>query len=429
LFKYTFLLMALAMPVYACAASDNELQSIREQLQLMEKRLQQTESNNANGSATKSTQPATSDNAFNPAVSLILAGTYTSLSQNPDIPITGFAMSPNNHGYSRSFSLGESELGISANIDPQFRGVATFAILPEGGSSVENAFVQTSSLGNGLNLKMGRFFSALGYLNEQHAHAWDFVDQPLVYRTFWDNQLGEDGLQLKWLATSDTFIELGAEVGRGRGYPGSDRQDNNGAGAETLFAHIGDDFDASNSWRAGASWYQTMRVNAASEAFGVSNSFSGDSKTGGLDFVWKYAPNGNTSVTSLKLQGEYFRRTENGLLTYDIATPNTTDSYSVTQSGWYVQGVYQFMPRWRTGLRYDQLNSGTAEVGSAIAANVTSNYAFTPTRSTLMFDYSPSEFSRLRLQLAQDKSREGLNDSQLFVQYVMSLGAHGAHQF
>jgi hypothetical protein len=172
-----------------------------------------------------------------------------------------------------------------------------------------------------------------------------------------------------------------------------------------------------------------MRVNAASEAFGVSNSFSGDSKTGGLDFVWKYAPNGNTSVTSLKLQGEYFRRTENGLLTYDIATPNTTDSYSVTQSGWYVQGVYQFMPRWRTGLRYDQLNSGTAEVGSAIAANVTSNYAFTPTRSTLMFDYSPSEFSRLRLQLAQDKSREGLNDSQLFVQYVMSLGAHGAHQF
>lgn len=429
MFKYTFLLMALAMPVYACAASDNELQSIREQLQLMEKRLQQTESNNANGSATKSTQPATSDNAFNPAVSLILAGTYTSLSQNPDIPITGFAMSPNNHGYSRSFSLGESELGISANIDPQFRGVATFAILPEGGSSVENAFVQTSSLGNGLNLKMGRFFSALGYLNEQHAHAWDFVDQPLVYRTFWDNQLGEDGLQLKWLATSDTFIELGAEVGRGRGYPGSDRQDNNGAGAETLFAHIGDDFDASNSWRAGASWYQTMRVNAASEAFGVSNSFSGDSKTGGLDFVWKYAPNGNTSVTSLKLQGEYFRRTENGLLTYDIATPNTTDSYSVTQSGWYVQGVYQFMPRWRTGLRYDQLNSGTAEVGSAIAANVTSNYAFTPTRSTLMFDYSPSEFSRLRLQLAQDKSREGLNDSQLFVQYVMSLGAHGAHQF
>ena len=46
-----------------------------------------------------------------------------------------------------------------------------------------------------------------------------------------------------------------------------------------------------------------------------------------------------------------------------------------------------------------------------------------------MLDFNPSEFSRLRLQLAQDKSREGLTDNQIFLQYVMSLGAHGAHQF
>ena len=85
--------------------------------------------------------------------------------------------------------------------------------------------------------------------------------------------------------------------------------------------------------------------------------------------------------------------------------------------------------RWRSGLRYDQLASGHAEVGAANAANVISSYAYTPVRYTLMFDYSPSEFSRLRLQLAQDKSREGLSDNQLFLQYVMSLGAHGAHAY
>lgn len=444
MFKYFLLFMApafiaLAAPICAYATADEELHGMHEQIQQLEKRLQQTESN----VATASRPAASGEGAFNPAVSLILSGTYGSLSQNPDVPITGFAMSPNNHGYSRSFSLAESELGISANIDPQFRGVATFSLAPEVGSSVENAFVQTTALGNGLNLKMGRFFSALGYLNEQHAHAWDFVDQPLVYRTFWDNQLGEDGLQLKWLAPTDTFIELGAELGRGRGYPGTDRQDNNGAGAEALFVHIGDDVGVSSSWRAGASLHQTKQVNAVSNnvpdlpgtAGGVSNSFSGDSKTSGLDFIWKYAPNGNTTITSFKLQGEYFQRTQNGLLTYDtVDTPlslakKIPDSYSVTQSGWYLQSVYQFMPRWRTGLRYDQLNSGNADVGAANATNVASSYGHTPTRYTLMVDYSPSEFSRLRLQLAQDKSREGLSDNQLFVQYVMSLGAHGAHQF
>ena len=437
LYLFAPLVITLALPIVAHAADDIELQIMREKIQQLEKRLDQAELN----AATASRPASAGANAFNPAVSLILAGTYGQLNQNPDSPITGFAMSPNNHGYSRSFSLKESELGLSASIDPQFSGVATIALAPEGSSSVENAFVQTTTLGNGLNLKMGRFFSGLGYLNEQHAHAWDFVDQPLVYRTFWDNQLGDDGLQLRWLAPTDTFIELGAELGRGRGYPGTDRQDNNGAGAEALFVHLGDDIGISSSWRAGASLHQTKQVNAASQNVadltgtngGVSNSFSGDSKTSGLDFVWKYAPHGNTTVTSFKLQGEYFQRTQNGLLTYDTssltASPNTTDSYSVTQSGWYVQGVYQFKPHWRTGLRYEQLNSGGAEVGPANIANVLSSYAYTPTRYTLMFDYSPSEFSRLRLQLAQDQSRQGLNDKQLFLQYVMSLGAHGAHQF
>jgi len=46
-----------------------------------------------------------------------------------------------------------------------------------------------------------------------------------------------------------------------------------------------------------------------------------------------------------------------------------------------------------------------------------------------MLDYSPSEFSRLRAQFAKDQSRQGLKDNQFFVQYIMSLGAHGAHSY
>jgi hypothetical protein len=46
-----------------------------------------------------------------------------------------------------------------------------------------------------------------------------------------------------------------------------------------------------------------------------------------------------------------------------------------------------------------------------------------------MVDFNPSEFSRIRLQFAQDKSRQDVTDNQWFVQYQMSLGAHGAHQY
>lgn len=425
------------------AADDADLQAIREQIQQLkqnyeqriaqlEQRLQQAE---ARAAQTPLPQPPTAaanaGNAFNPAISLILGGTYGNL-QRASTPATGFAMSAN-PGHEQGFNLGESELGITASIDPRFSGTATLALDPAGGVNVENAHVQ-SSPGNGFNLKFGRFFSGLGYLNEQHAHAWDFVDQPLVYRAFWDNQLGEDGVQLKWLAPTDTFIELGAEIGKGRGFPGTNRA-KNGSGAGVLFAHAGGDIGVEHSWRIGASLHQTRRVNAQSDNVPdlsgnvVSNSFTGDSKTAGLDFIWKYAPDGNITQTNLKVQGEYFRRRENGLLAYDTGSANITDSYAVTQSGWYLQGVYQFMPMWRAGLRYDSLDSGTAAVGAANASNVISDYGYTPTRTSLMLDYSPSEFSRLRMQMAQDKSRRGLTDNQLFLQYVMSLGAHGAHQF
>lgn len=427
--KYATYIAALCLPFAANAAEEQEL---RTQVQQLEQRLQQLEHN----SAPAIHHEAVRSNAFNPDIALILSGTYINLQRAPALPPTGFAMSPNNNGYSRGFALKESELSLSADIDPQFRGMATLALAPAGGVTVENAFVQTTTLGSGFNFKFGRYFSGLGYLNELHAHAWDFSDQPLVYRVLWDNQLSEDGVQLKWLAPTDTFIELGGELGSGRGYPGSNPQ-KNGAASRVLFVHAGDDVGVSHSWRMGASLHQTRQQNWLSSNVpdqqgtlnGVSDAFSGNVRTWGLDFVWKYAPTGNSTVTNLKLQAEYFRRRQDGLLTYNTTGANVTDTYRLTQSGWYAQGVYQFTPGWRVGLRYDRLAPGNAQVGALNATNVISNYGYQPSRGTAMLDYSPSEFSRLRLQLSRDLSRQGLPDNQLFLQYIMSMGAHGAHAF
>lgn len=421
MFKPKFASVALAALL---AHSFNAIAASDEDLQALQQRVQQLEQHAAAQTASTS--------AFNPDVSLILGGTYSRLGLDPAIPVTGFAMSAN-PGHQQGFNLGESELGISANIDPDYSGYATMALSPAGGITVENAYVQSNALGRGLNLKFGRYFSGLGYLNEQHAHAWDFVDQPLVYATLWNNQLGEDGVQLKWLAPTDTFLELGGELGRGRGFPGTD-SNRNGAGSGVLFAHLADDLGIAHSWRAGVSLHQTQRSNALSNnvpdllgtAGGVTNSFSGNSQTAGLDLVWKYAPNGNIAERYIKFQGEYFQRKENGVLTYNLLTPS---SFSDTQQGWYVQSVAQFMPHWRSGLRYDRLTPGVAAVGAANAANVISNYGFQPTRTSWMLDYSPSEFSRLRLQIARDQTRQGWAENQLFLQYVMSMGAHGAHAY
>src|SRR4029450_12988633 len=145
------------------------------------------------------------------------------------------------------------------------------------------------------------------------------------------------------------------------------------------------------------------------------------------DAIWKWAPHGNATRTNFKLQGEYLRSVRTGSLTYDLASTQSAADYSATQSGWYLQGVWQFVPRWRVGLRTERLDPGTPDYG--LNAPYFADTGYRPSKNTVMVDWSPSEFSRLRLQLARDRAREGLTDNQLSLQYQMSLGAHGAHSY
>ncbi|HEX5685916.1 MAG TPA: hypothetical protein VFY73_17970 [Ideonella sp.] len=372
-------------------------------------------------------------NTFNPAISLILSGQYVRLSQDPaDFAITGFQLPADAElgPGERGFGLGETELRLSASIDPWLRGDVTLAIA-EDGVEVEEAFVETTALDYGFTLRGGRFFSGIGYLNPQHAHSWDFVDNPLAYQALLGTQHGNDGLRLTWLAPTDQYIELTAEIGRGDSFPGGGNG-GHGVGTWSLGAHTGGDMGDSHSWRAGVSmlrakaWDQEL---AAIDVNGtaVTNTFTGKGRVWVADAVWKWAPNGNATRTNFKLQGEYLRSTRSGDLVYDLDGANSVGAYRATQSGWYLQGIYQFMPRWRVGLRTEQLDAGSPDYG--VNAAILAGTGYQPRKNTLMLDFSPSEFSRFRLQFGQDRSREGVTDNQIFLQYQMSLGAHGAHGF
>src|SRR5215468_6150928 len=379
--------------------------------------------------------------AFNPAISMIITGNYNDLSLDPaTYRIAGFMPPPEGEGPGdRSFNLGESELTVAANVDPYFFANVTAAIQGDNSIDIEEAYFKTLALNHGFTLKGGRFFSGIGYLNEVHSHNWDFVDQPLVYQAFFGGQLAQDGVQLRWLAPTDYFIELGAEAGNGRSFPGTLR-DSNALGSTALFAHLGGDVGDSTSWRLGVSWLQAHSSDRAYEdtdQFGtaVTNAFSGITRTWVVDGTLKWAPHGDPTHHQLKVQGEYMRRTENGQLAFDVTGANLADAYSSAQSGWYLQAVYEFIQRWRAGVRYDSMNSGTPSIG-LVEAQVLPASAFpallpgTPQRTSIMVDWSLSEFSRLRAQYAWDEARAAHElDHQLFLQYIFAIGAHGAHKF
>ena len=382
---------------------------------------------------------SSSATAFNPAISMILTGNYASLSEDPaTYRIAGFIPAPGEGPGDRSFNLGESELTVASNVDPYFFANVTAAIQGDNSIDIEEAYFKTLALNNGFTIKGGRFFSGTGYLNEIHSHNWDFVDQPLVYQVFMGGQLAQDGIQIRWLAPTDYFLELGAEAGSGRSFPGTQR-DSNALGSDALFAHLGGDVGDSTSWRLGASWLDvraTDRTYVDADQFGnpLTDAFTGTSRTWIADGTLKWAPHGDPTYHQFKLQGEYMRRTEDGQLAFDVTGQDRASAYSSSQSGWYLQAVYEFMQRWRAGLRYDALSSGTTRIG-LVDAGALPLAAFpallpaTPTRTSVMIDWSLSEFSRLRAQYAWDEARVHELDRQFLLQYIFAIGAHGAHKF
>jgi len=356
-------------------------------------------------------------NAFNPAISIILNGSYSHHSLDPgSYARAGFPLGGGAGPSPDGFSLGESEMSLASNIDDKFFGQLTFTAESEDGQDhigVEEAFIDTTSLPANFSIRAGRFYSNIGYLNSHHAHTDNFFDRPLPYQAFLGNQYGDDGVQVRWVAPTSLFLEFGGELFRGESFP-SGGAEHGGVGTRTLFAHAGGDVGTESSWLAGVSMLKTQSDNA-------DDGFSGDTTLYIADGTWKWAPNGNTKDGGITLRGEYILDDRDGAFV-DPADPSIAMLWNGQRSGAYLEGVYRLNRTWDIGYRYDRLWS---DAGNPF--EVASN--FDPYRHTAEFTWRNSEFSLIRLQLSHDKPNPDDSDNAVTVQYQTSLGAHGAHKF
>lgn len=383
--------------------------------------------------------------AFNPGVGLVLQGTYGSYpgaAGNREIP--GFMLGPDAGLAPQGFALGESELDLESNIDNLFHGFAALTFHDDhgqGSAEVELAYLDTLTMPDGFRIRAGKFFSDFGYQNSRHSHVWDFVDQPLAYEAMMNNQYSDPGLQVTWLAPTDTYLLLGAEAFSGDSYPAGGAA-HSGNGANTLFAKMSRDVNDSSTWYAGLSYMSARSINRpslgtdpadpVSSISGAGPYFTGTSNISGADFVWKWSPHGNFYEKNFVFQAEYLHRSETGAVsslpcTYGINCNAIGSHYDGSGNGWYVQGVYQWMPRWRAGLRYDRLTSDNTVTGAYQPTGLLGN-GFTPQRYSAMVDFSNTEFSRIRLQFNRDRSGSTAYN-EIFLQYIVAMGAHPAHTF
>ena len=426
--------IAMSPPVLAQSTNDSaailkEIKALKEAYEKrtaeLEKKIKALQAKQTQQSAKVSAPASTGrnikDNSFNPSIGLVLNGKAAGFSRRTAPEIAGFGIGEEGERGSEGLSIDETELNFSANIDDKFYGSTTAAIVREDGEDkveLEEAYLQTlpgSGLPDGFRIKAGRAFWTIGYLNEQHAHADDFADRPLPYRVYLNKAYNDDGLEFSYVLPTDQYAEIGGGVFRGDDFPAGGSV--SGMGGWSAYARTGGDIGDNQSWRVGA---YTLRSDAVSRATEEGElTFVGNSYLYAADLRYTLAPTGNAKNQEIILQGEYFRRLEDG--TYN------TVAYDDKTSGWYVQGVYKFAPALRIGARYSRME--TADTPAGLAGTAVDAGEHSPETYSVMADWTNSEYGRIRFQYNIEDLTDGVKDKQFYIQYVMSLGAHGAHSY
>ena len=433
----------IGTPHPSFAASDAALEALKQEVQTMrrfyeariadlESKVSTLQSNKPQTTTKEATKAAVAanrqvyNNDFNPSIGVVLNGKFSSFSEASS-EMAGFGVGEEGERGREGIAIDESELNFSGNIDDKFYGSLTAAIVREGGSDIvelEEAYIQTQGgvLPYGLSAKAGRAFWTLGYMNEHHAHADDFADRPLPYRAYLNKAFNDDGAEVSWVLPTDFYSEIGFGAFRGDDFPsGSAGGDD---ASYSVYGRVGGDIGNNQSWRAGGYYLTTDTAGRKSNEDAVT--FIGESDLYIADLRYTWAPTGNAKEKEVTFQGEYFFRDEKG--TYEDTNASTGRvAFNDDTSGWYAQAVYKFDPQWRIGARYSQLSSASTPTGLAGSALDASGHD--PVAYAAMIDWTNSEFSRFRLQLNQEELSQNVDDTQLILQYTVSLGAHGAHKY
>lgn len=336
----------------------------------------------------------------------------------------------------QGLALGHSDVILRGPLGPHFSAQLGAAAHQHEGKldfEMEEAWVQTRTLPGGFQARAGRFLSQIGYLNEQHPHADDFVERPLLYRAFLGGHWFDDGLRLNWTAPTPFYLTLGAEVFRGRQLI-EKAAASRSPGAMTLSMKVGNDLGASHSWQLGAAYLHNRReVALADEHEEEDHEHEADHEESGhdhhghahgaalsgkkmwmVDAAWKWAPDGNNRQQQLKLIGEYARVTE----------PNRYAGRSDYHEAASLSAVWRFSQHWEVGARTDWLNASMPHGDHFHDARLREH--------AVMVAWKPTHQQVLRLQYTTQpraEEFEGRSNRTVQLQYVLSFGAHGAHSF
>jgi outer membrane murein-binding lipoprotein Lpp len=339
-----------------------------------------------------SSDPTASARLANPAISMIgnFLGSAGSNSVNPG----------------PSMEMTESELGLSAAVDPYARA-DFFISFGEEGVNLEEGYITFPSAPGELLVKAGKQRAMFGKLNTLHRHVVPWVDRPLVTANLLG---GEDGISDAGVSVSrllpapgGLFLEATGQVYRG---DSADVFRSSSRGQVSTVAHLRAYHDLSDDANIDIGGSYAHGHNDSADALVVDNGPGQSRVTNlyGIDTTFHWKP------LSRSIYHSFVGRSE--LIWSRRDQPDGMHG----AFGYYVSGEYQFARRWFGGVRLD--HSERREGGG-----------FTDSGASAILTFWPSEFSQLRAQYRFTDYAEGVQANELLFQMQYSIGAHGAHPF
>ncbi len=355
----------------------------------------------------------------------------------------------------RGFTLQQAELSLMGAVDPYFNGEAHIVFTPSG-VELEEAFMTTTSLPYGLQVKAGHFLSEFGLVNATHPHAWDWIDQPIINtRLFAGDGMRAPGARVAWLLPVGWFSEV----------TGGIQNSDEGATTTSFLAGqgIGGRPGTDRSVRAMkdmlylARWENFVELgNDVGVKAGVSG-LHGPNTTGsqaetwiyGADMKLRWRPQDNfRGWPFLIWQTEVMKRDysadSSGATAPSAAAGNqlaispASASLDPTASaalgadilrdyGFYSQLLYGFHYGWATGVRVEYASGSSQSVGG----RENDPYRDDRFRFSPLLVWHPSEFSRLRLQYNYDDARhlDGRAAHSVWLGAEILYGTHPAHKY
>ncbi|HEY3235468.1 MAG TPA: hypothetical protein VGJ84_12195 [Polyangiaceae bacterium] len=348
--------------------------------------------------------------SLNPDISVI--GDFAAGAFSDEDHLEAGAHDPKRNG----FNLQALELAIGAAVDPYFRfdGNITFDLVEV---DIEEAYATTLGLPAQLQAHFGQFLTRFGRLNTSHPHRWNFVDQPFALsRVFGGEGNRGLGVELSWLTPLPWYVELvgSATMAEGdetnRSFLNDTTRTVKGPVELEYVTAVKQFFPLSDDW---------------SLAWGLSGAF-GPNASGprmrtaiyGTDLYLKFRPISYTSDTIVGLTSEWFfrrRHVPRGVI-QDLSS--------------YSELFWRFTLRWALAGRYEYgsppLNSRWGNFGSdPLDPEWTAERHRVGTNLT----FFPTEFSRLRAQVAVDLPAWRDPIWMAFLAAEVAVGAHGAHAF